>query len=187
MTLDTFGCIGSTIKTAGGYLDLANPDPALISIETIASALSKICRYGGHCPRFYSVTEHCIHAVGIAITDGGWGDNALRSIFLHDAAEAFIGDVVKPLKNLLADYREIEARMEQAIETRFKLNFKKFGDVVKRYDREMLKAEKMHFWPDDKEQWEGFGDSEPRVVHFQFFEPSMAEQQFLWMAGTFGL
>jgi len=185
--LDRFGCLNNTIKvSAGHYVDLANPDPSTIEVKSIAAALSKVCRFGGHCPQFYSVAEHCIHATAMACSEGYTGD-ALIAVFLHDAAEAYIGDMVKPLKVTMPQYGEAEQRIEAAIQAAFGVDFSKWMDVIKRFDRAMLKAEKVTMWPEDTEKWEGFSDIEDRVVKFQFWEPSQAEMQFLAMARTLQL
>lgn len=185
--LDTFGCLNNTIKvSAGHYVDLANPDPSTIEVKSIAAALSKVCRFGGHCPQFYSVAEHCIHATAMACSDGYTGD-ALIAVFLHDAAEAYIGDMVKPLKVTMPQYGEAEQRIEAAIQAAFGIDFAKWMDVIKRFDRAMLKAEKVTMWPEDTEKWAGFSEIEDRVVKFQFWEPRQAEMQFLAMARTLQL
>lgn len=185
--IDTFGCIKNTIKvSAGHYFDLASPDPETIDIKSIAAALGKTCRFGGHCPQFYSVAEHCVHAVELAIQDGITGD-CLKAILLHDASEAYVGDVVKPLKAMLPGYQVIEANIELAVSTRFKIPFSEFVDVVKKYDRLMLKAEKIHMWPNDREEWFGFAGIEYRPIDFSFWYPPMAERKFSDMAASLGL
>lgn len=185
--LDRFGCLNNTIKvSAGHYVDLANPDPSTIEVKSIAAALSKVCRFGGHCPQFYSVAEHCIHTTALACSEGFTGD-ALIAVFLHDAAEAYIGDMVKPLKVTMPQYGEAEQRIEAAIQAAFGVDFSKWMDVIKRFDRAMLKAEKVTMWPEDTEKWAGFSEIEDRVVKFQFWEPSQAEMQFLAMARTLQL
>ena len=81
----------------------------------IAHALALICRYGGHSTHFYSVAEHCVllsHAVS--------PENALWAL-LHDATEAYVGDMVRPLKRMLPAYRDIEDRVMDAIAERFGL------------------------------------------------------------------
>lgn len=185
--IDTFGCIKNTIKvSAGHYVDLASPDPETIEIKSIAAALSKTCRFGGHCPKYYTVAEHCIHAVGLAFQDHVTCD-VLRTILLHDATEAYVGDVVKPLKAMLPEYQVIESNIEQAVSARFNVDFVRYGDVVKRYDRLMLKAEKIQMWPEDREEWFGFAGLEHRPVNFQYWSPSVAEEEFLKLAATLGL
>lgn len=185
--VDNFGCIGNTIKVAAGhYVDLINPDPATIEIRSIAAALSKICRFGGHSPKFYSVAEHSVHAVGLAAAEG-FGNDALTAVFLHDAAEAYCGDMVKPLKVMMPEYSEVERRLEFSIETAFGIDFSAFQSVIKRFDRAMLKAEKIAMWPQDAHEWHGFRSIEDTVVSFQFWSPGQAEANFLAMARTLKL
>jgi len=189
--LDSFGCIANTIKvSAGHYVDLLNPDPATIDVSSIAAALSKICRFGGHCPRFYSVAEHCVHATVLAMSESlhvTHGHRALLSVFLHDAAEAYVGDMVKPLKLAVPQYVDIEQRIEAAIQQRFRIDFLEWHDVIKRYDRAMLKAEKTAMWPQDTAEWAEFSEIEHRSVSLQFWEPEAAEMQFLACARTLQL
>lgn len=175
---DTFGCVGTTFKTfSGNYVDLLNPDPDLLDLETIAVALGRECRFGNHCPRFYSVAEHCVIACDLAIEDGVRGDS-LRAILLHDATEAFLGDMIKPLKILLPEYQEIEHCFEVAIGVAFNLDFSLHRDVVKHYDRIMLRAEKLTMWPEDTEEWFGFAGLPPRGVNLQFLNAEEAARRF---------
>jgi hypothetical protein len=185
--VDNFGCVGNKIKVAAGhYVDLGNPDPDTIDIASIAAGLSKTCRFNGQCPRFYSVAEHTIHATSLA-KEAGVGGDALIAVFLHDAAEAYIGDVVKPLKNLLPEYLEIERRFEQAIGDQFDVDIKVYQPLIDQFDRAMLKAEKIAFWPDDKTEWEGFSEIETSGVKFKFWLPGFVESQFIKMAIELGL
>ena len=75
----------------GKLMDALNPSPDNVCIEDIAHALTNICRFTGHVSRHYSVAEHCIHASYL-----GLGDPLI--CLLHDAAEAYIGDVASPFK-----------------------------------------------------------------------------------------
>ena len=180
--IDRFGCVRNTIKvSAGHYVDLDDPDPESIDLPSIAAALSKICRYGGHCPQFYSVAEHSVHATAMAVAEGFVGD-ALRAVLLHDAAEAYIGDMVKPLKLTMPEYGEVERRFERAIAFAFGVDFHHWSDVIKRFDRAMLKAEKIAMWPEDREKWEGFSDIEDRDVSLGYWPPDQAERNFRHMA-----
>jgi hypothetical protein len=176
--IDTFGCLANTIKVAAGhYVDLTDPDPSTIDIVSIATALGRICRFGGHSPQFYSVAEHCVHAYDLARADG-LPTETLKAILLHDAAEAYIGDVVKPLKALSPWYMEIESRFERAIATRFDVDFTKHADHVRYYDRLMLKAEKLNMWPDDLRLWHGFDTIKTESVDFRFYGPRHASSEF---------
>lgn len=105
------------LTTYGGRkVDLLEPRPDDIDLLDIAHALSMICRYGGHCPRFYSVAEHSVlvsHIVPRRLALFG---------LLHDAHEAYLGDVITPLKNLLPPYRDIAQKWDQAISKKFKVD-----------------------------------------------------------------
>lgn len=92
-----------------------DPRPEDIDIEDIAHALSHLCRYGGHCNKFYSVAQHSIH-VAEALPDDIklWG-------LLHDATEAYLVDVPRPIKSLLPQYKDIEANIWDAIKLKFGL------------------------------------------------------------------
>ena len=104
-----------TIELRGGrYLDLADPDPAAITLDDIAHGLAHTCRYAGQCERFYSVAEHATLVATHLQAEGACPLVALAGLH-HDDAEAFLGDVTAPLKALLPDYRALEARMHAAI------------------------------------------------------------------------
>ncbi len=179
---DRFGCVGSTIKTSSGsYFDLESPTPEQIDLKSIASALSKICRFGGHCPNFYSVAEHCIHCV-IQAAKRGVDRDGLIAILLHDATEAYVGDMVRPLKAMLPGYSEVESRIEAAIGKRFGVDFGMHHDLIKQYDNLLLKAEKTTFWPEDSEKWKDFETIADIEVEFFMLEPYAAQSQFLFTA-----
>lgn len=81
----------------------------------IAHALALICRYGGHVSRFYSVAEHCV-----LLSNAVSPQHALWAL-LHDATEAYVGDMVRPLKRAMPQYREVEDRLMRVICDRFGL------------------------------------------------------------------
>lgn len=130
------------IQTALGYrYDLFDPSVVDFRPMEIAHALSNVCRFSGHCAEFYSVAEHSVrvsfrceelardrcpafpkHSTPCEICETIIKDSA-RWGLLHDAAEAFIHDVNRPLKHspLMAGYRELEARTMKLIAERFEL------------------------------------------------------------------
>jgi hypothetical protein len=108
-------------KTRSGWIDLLDPKPEQVNIDDIAHALSHVCRFVGHTSRHYSVAEHSIFVSRIAAVLGASPAEQLTAL-MHDATEAYIGDVTSPLKRLLGDsYRSIEHRLAGVIAERFDL------------------------------------------------------------------
>ena len=108
-------------------------------IEDIAHALSLQCRFNGHCSDFYSVAEHSLRVSRLVEWLGNTRDVVMTAL-LHDAAEAYIGDIVSPLKKELPDFTSIERVVESAIAERFSLLYP-FPEVVHRIDKEVLSLE----------------------------------------------
>lgn len=90
--------------------------PEDICIEDIAHALSNSCRFAGHCDHFYSIAQHCVHVADILEP---FGRIVQLAGLLHDGTEAYLGDVTRPLKQLLPAYKEMENRLEEIIEQKF--------------------------------------------------------------------
>ena len=130
----------------GTSIDLINPIPQMVSIETIAHGLSRVSRFGAQSPQDYSVAEHSLGMVQMAMFDGISDKDILFSILMHDASEAYLGDIVSPLKQNLSQYLEIESRMNSVISQKFGVDFNKHHDIIKKYDRKILKVEKKVLW-----------------------------------------
>lgn len=94
------------------------PDPALIDITDIAHALSMLCRANGHFKSFYSVGQHCINCCNEAAARG-WSRRVQLACLLHDASEAYLSDVTRPVKQEIPRYREIEEPLQDAIWLKF--------------------------------------------------------------------
>lgn len=92
-----------------------DPKAEHIDISDIAHALSHICRYGGHCTIFYSVAQHSVHVSRLC------DECDAREGLLHDAPEAYIGDMVRPLKYSIPQYREIEAKIWHVVAAKFNI------------------------------------------------------------------
>lgn len=177
------GCYQDCIQTQSGKMvDLLRPAVNQIELEDIAAALSKICRFGGHSKFFYSVAEHSVLATRLALQSG---ENDVRSILMHDASEAYLGDVVKPLKINLQKYNEIEANMESVIRSRFSIPNEKLK--VKYYDLAMLKIEKNALFSTNMLDKDGLGGIKEHNVEPQFWDCDTAENEFLNLAGQLGI
>ena len=113
--------IGDWMQTATGrkFWPL-DPRPEDVDIEDIAHALSNVCRFGGHCREFYSVAEHSVRVSDYVGALGGAPWHRLAGL-LHDATEAYLGDMIRPLKIQaeMVPFRLAEGRVEQAIRLRF--------------------------------------------------------------------
>ncbi len=98
----------------GQEFDLAEPNPKIIHIDDIAQGLSNICRYAGQCNKFYSVAQHSV------IVARNVPKELRLPALLHDAAEAYIGDITAPLKRMLGNvWHEIEWSIDVAIAEAF--------------------------------------------------------------------
>ena len=94
--------------------DPLRPNVDLIDIEDIAHALSMLCRANGHFRTFYSVGQHSINCA-LEAKARGYSERLQLACLLHDASEAYLSDVTRPVKAELPKYKEIEAPLQEAI------------------------------------------------------------------------
>jgi len=107
-----------------------------INIYDIAHALSNVCRFAGHCSQFYSVAQHSVIVSKVVSKENArWG-------LLHDAAEAYIGDIARPIKHIkgMTGYRKLEREILKVVADRFGLE-PKIPNEVKEYDDLVLRNE----------------------------------------------
>lgn len=97
----------------GKRVSVQNPQPDQFDIKDIAYALSNTCRFNGHSAGFYSVAEHSV-AVAVRLPA-----NLRLAGLLHDATEAYLGDIPSPIKQFLPDYVALESKFESAIAEKF--------------------------------------------------------------------
>lgn len=162
---------GDWIQTYGGrpFWPL-DPRPEDVDIRDIAHALSLTCRYGGHALRFYSVAEHSVllsRAVPPALAP--WA-------LLHDAAEAYLTDVPRPVKPALAGFAAVEARILTAIAVALGLNPLTVPPEVKLADTRIVEDERLQVMAPPARPWApnvGLG------VMVRFWSPREAEAAFL--------
>ncbi len=158
---------------SGQHFDLTDPQPDTIRIEDIAHALSQINRFTGHTHRPYSVAQHSLQASYIVPPQF-----ALEAL-LHDAHEAYTGDVSAPLKSLLPDYRALEDRIESAVRRRFGLPVG-MSPEVKRAVMIMLATERRDVLKDDGAPRTYLEGVEPaRVLYYDGWEPAAVRSAFI--------
>lgn len=114
-----------------------------VEIVDIAHALSMIPRFGGHSQGFYSVAAHSLHVERMAMRcyPSEADKKALLYCLLHDAAEAYIGDMVRPLKRSMPDFVEVEARILDCVMERFGLSLADKPDYLNSIDNMALASE----------------------------------------------
>jgi hypothetical protein len=135
------------VTVSGRAVHYLYPDPDCITIEDIAHALSRISRWCGHTQSFWSVAAHSLLVCQLL-------PKPLKLAgILHDAHEAYIGDVPTPLKALLPEYPSISAKFDYAIENKFKV--KLHDPAIKMADTIALATERRDLrnngeaWPID--------------------------------------
>jgi len=155
-----------TIETFSGVLfDLLNPQSTDIRLIDIAHALSATNRFAGHTRKPYSVAQHSV-ICSYNCDHPGWA-------LMHDSSEAFVGDVTRPLKQMLGDtYKNIEKNILYAIGIHFKLPpYENQAAIVKEIDNRLLVTEKRDLMPDN--EWWYLQDVEPledRIEPWSFQE-----------------
>jgi hypothetical protein len=149
-----------------------DPRESEVDIGDIAHALSMLCRYGGHVKRFYSVAEHSVllarHLYHVGPETALWA-------LLHDASEAYISDVIRPIKPYLLNYRVLEDAVMRCIAGRFNIAGV-MPDIVHAADDRIIADERQQnllliAW--DHEPGPALG------VTLQFWSPEVAEREFL--------
>lgn len=145
--------------------------PDEIHISDIAHALGYICRYNGHCTRFYSVAEHSV-ALSYAVPP----EHALWGL-LHDASEYVLCDIPRPVKPYIPGYKEIEAKVQKTIIEEFGLTWPE-PTIVKIMDTRILANEKATFMKESWIPWGGMLDPIPNLT-LVGWSPDEAGEKFL--------
>ena len=168
----------SFTTVTGRQFDPFDPQPEDIHILDIAHALSNTCRYGGMSQFYYSVAQHSGHVMGHLKGEYAfWG-------LMHDAAEAYVGDMPTPFKPFMKNFDEVEDGILRVIADKFGLKW--VGDhgvppAVKAVDRRMLFTEARQLLPGCG--WCKYNPQWPETAGFELQIPKMsnedAEKAFL--------
>nr|WP_246422957.1 phosphohydrolase [Mycoplana azooxidifex] len=153
---------------------MLDPRPEDVCIEDIAHALSLLCRYAGHCTTFYSVAEHSLLVESKMKTD----DARMRlGALLHDAAEAYLVDIPRPLKGHIPPYGQIELNVEVAIAEKFDLYWPIKQASIGALDNRILLDERAQIMTPTNHDWNIEG--KPLSVKVRGYHPQQAESLFL--------
>jgi hypothetical protein len=159
---------------SGGKFHILDPRPEEILITDIGHSLSMMCRWTGHVRRFYSVAEHSVHASHLVPeTDALWA-------ILHDASEAYIADMNRPLKHYTGAgpaYRKVEEIVMNAICKKFDLPLTQPASVTEA-DNALLYAEKEQLMP--PVTWDiKYGSEVAADVQLKCWNSDVAQVEFL--------
>jgi len=134
-----------------------DPGYGSVSIIDIAHALSNICRFGGHTKHYYSVAQHCI-------TGADWvfeqtkSDRLAMLFLLHDAAEAYVGDMIRPIKSIpeFHFFKTIESGVIRSIYNYAGIDWATTEEevIIKKFDNLMLAEEGFHLTENKTLSWD---------------------------------
>ena len=170
---------GPYLQTVSGrWVNPFDPDPRQLDAGDIARALANQCRFGGHCRTFYSVAQHSVIVSELVEQRGGDVEDAFAAL-MHDATEAYLGDMPHPLKHrsqLGAAFKAAEDDLERAIRERFRIK----PDVpqIKAADRALLATERRAFSAENW-HWPELEGVEPLDLELTAWSPDQAAAAFL--------
>lgn len=154
-----------------------------VSPLDIAHSLAMQCRYNGHVKRFYSVAEHCVLMAdfiidGSDIRDAETARELALWALLHDAAEAYIGDMVRPLKLHMPAFRRADDDVTAVIADRFGLVSRTIPPEVKAIDTRILLDERAALLGTPPGEWTMEG-MQPLGVKIHAWDPERAKREYM--------
>jgi hypothetical protein len=159
--------------------DVFNPDMSVVTPERLARVLSHLCRFNGHTPFHYSVAQHSFYCAREIIRQTGDAQLALEAL-MHDAAEAFLADIPRPIKYSAGFdvYRSLDDDLTEQIFAHFGLRYPLHQDV-KEADNRMLLTERRELQMTGGGLWP---DGEPyEDMKIARWSPSEAAEEWLGM------
>lgn len=150
----------------GKWINVFDPDPESIDIRDVAHALSFQCRFGGHLKQFYSVAQHSIWCFEEA-KRRKLNRRIQLSALMHDASEAFLVDVPRPIKLKLPEYKVVEDELMVVIAEKYDFDWP-LPKSIKDIDRDALQIE-----------WDFLKVGIPQAAQLQVYSQSYAEKRFL--------
>ena len=153
---------GHMNTVSGVRFNLLEPTPDMIEFRDISAGLAFNAHFNGQSPQFFSVAQHSMMVHNLALEKTGNPELAIVGL-MHDAAEAYLGDLIAPLKIMWPGYRELESKVLTAIFEKFGLNMDLMRDI-KEFDLEIQEQEYEQFYKG--------------VNHFHYLAPNAARATF---------
>lgn len=152
-------------------MEFLAPTWDMICIEDIAHGLSLECRFARQCKKFVSVAEHSV----LMCENYGWNNEDAFALLMHDASEAYTGDMPTMMKRAIPDFKRIEEAIQDTIDHKYSVIY---NNVVKNWDSRFMideNAQNMTRGPNEID----FGDLTPLGIKLKFWTPEEAEGRFL--------
>lgn len=181
--------VGPWIQAASGIaVDLDDPLPQQIKLDDIVVALSKLNRWTGHTASFYSVAEHSIVVAQLVLQMIPAGEDAIpyvRAALMHDAHEAYCGDISSPLKTLLPQIKGIQRKLQITIDSVFGLM--PTPHVVIQADLMALTLEREQLMGPSQRNW-GWESPKPIAnIDLECMTPGLAAMAFRQWLRDYGI
>jgi 5'-deoxynucleotidase YfbR-like HD superfamily hydrolase len=182
------------VTASGEVVDILKMSDTDIKLSDIAHSLSNQCRYNGNTQKFYSVAEHSVLLARYALShhkDEMVAKPLARNLLMHDATEAYLGDVVTSIKDMMYEYQVFEEYVAEKIRFKYALqqDFLILAQLIKQYDKNILINEAKQCFNNqkivdymlnlavtDKDMFELKG------VEVKFMTPEQAKEAFLQLA-----
>jgi len=169
------------LTNQGQRFDLLTPTAAMVHPQDIAHSLARLCRFNGHTGKHYSVAQHCYLAADLVEPE-----HQLHAL-LHDATEAYVGDMTRPIKVEMREYAAalhiddvyatIERRVWLAICERFDLA-PELPDQVKEVDMYLLAVERRDLMPTHSDAWDCIQGIELPAWHIKPWSAEEARDRY---------
>jgi len=163
--------LGCITAYTGAVINFKEPEKSDIRLEDLAHGMAFTCRFGGHVSHFYSVAQHSVLVYNLA------PEPLKKAALFHDAQEAYLGDVVTPLKKILGNvYKDLEEQFQFIISHQFNVDRSLYTDI-KYYDRLALAMEARALKEEDSRLLQDWFHAYKTTL---YWTPSTAK--YLWMA-----
>lgn len=159
------------LTQSGQQFDLLRPTASMIKPVDIAHTLSRLCRFNGHTRAHYSVAQHSLIVASLVPTE-----HQLVAL-LHDATEAYIGDMTRPLKAVMPEYQYVENQIWLAVCERFDIQIDLPG-CVKQADMVALATERRDLMPVHPGEWDCLRGVQPMKETIIPFSAESASMMF---------